>query len=232
MRKILREALEVYVVEELGPYVVEKSGSRRSSVERREEILKVALSVLAERGYRGASMLEIAERAQASKETLYAWFGDKRGLLEELVRWQAERVDAALVPSLERDTDDPLVVLRTFAVELQSLLLGERAVVINRAAIAEVPSDPTFAQILAAKGRDTVVPKLVRYLEGQRERGRLEFEDAGIAVDALIGLAIGDQQVRRLLGVLPIPKEEQIESRAERTVEQFLTLFGRDSSTP
>jgi AcrR family transcriptional regulator len=123
MRKILREALEVYVVEELGPYVVEKSGSRRSSVERREEILKVALSVLAERGYRGASMLEIAERAQASKETLYAWFRDKRGLFEELVRWQAERVDAALVPSLERDTDDPLVVLRTFAVELQSLLL-------------------------------------------------------------------------------------------------------------
>src|SRR3712207_7848748 len=62
-----------------------------------------------------------SERAQASKETLYAWFRDKRGLFEELVRWQGERVDAALVPSLERDTDDPLVVLRTFAVELQSL---------------------------------------------------------------------------------------------------------------
>ena len=64
MRKILREALEVYVVEELGPYVVEKSGSRRSSVERREEILKVALSVLSKRGYRGASMREIARHAQ------------------------------------------------------------------------------------------------------------------------------------------------------------------------
>ena len=217
-------------MEELGPYVVEKSGSRRSSLERREEILKIALSVLAERGFRGASMREIAERAQASKETLYAWFGDKRGLFEELVRWQAERVDAAVVPSLERG-DDPAVVLRAFAVELQRLLLGERAVVINRAAIAEVPSDPTFAQILAAKGRDTVVPKLERYLEEQRERGHLDFEDAGAAVDALIGLIIGDQQVRRLLGVLPIPKDEQIEARAERTVEQFLTLFGRDRST-
>ena len=176
-------------------------------------------------------MREIAERAQASKETLYAWFGDKRGLFKELVRWQAERVDAAVVPSLERGGDDPAVVLRAFAVELQRLLLGERAVVINRAAIAEVPSDPTFAQILAAKGRDTVVPKLERYLEGQRERGHLDFEDAGAAVDALIGLAIGDQQLRRLLGVLPIPKEEQIEARAERTVEQFLALFGRDPST-
>ena len=44
-------------------------------------------------------MREIAERAQASKETLYAWYGNKRGLFEELVSWQAERVDAALVPS-------------------------------------------------------------------------------------------------------------------------------------
>jgi AcrR family transcriptional regulator len=218
------------VVDELGAYVVEKSGSRRSSVERREEILKVALSVLAERGFRGASMLEIARRAQASKETLYAWFGDKRGLFEELVRWQAERVDATLVPSLARDADDPIVVLRAFAVELQRLLLGDRAVVINRAAIAEVPSDPTFAQILAAKGRNTVVPRLERYLERQREQGRLDFEDAGTAVDALIGLTIGDQQVRRLLGVLPMPEPEQIEARAERAMRGFLKLFGRERS--
>src|SRR3712207_2283519 len=107
------------MVEELGAYVVEKSGSRRSSVERREEILEVALSVLAERGYRGASMREIAERAQASKETLYAWFGNKRGLFEELVRWQAGRVDAVIAPNLDRDDADPSEVLRGFALELQ-----------------------------------------------------------------------------------------------------------------
>jgi AcrR family transcriptional regulator len=227
----LREAAEVFVMEELGPYVVEKSGSRRSSIERREEILNVALSVLAERGYRGASMREIAERAQASKETLYAWFGDKRGLFEELVRWQAERLEAVLVPSLERDADDPSEVLRAFAVALQRLLLGDRAVVINRAAISEAPSEHTFAKVLAAQGRGSIVPKLARYLESQRAQGRLEFEDAGTAVDALIGLAIGDQQVRRLLGVLPMPEPDQIGSRAERAVRSFLTLFGRKRST-
>jgi AcrR family transcriptional regulator len=218
------------VVEELGSYVVEKSGSRRSSVERREEILEIALAVLAERGYRGASMREIAVRSQASKETLYAWFGNKRGLFEELVRWQAERVDAVLTPNLERDSDDPSEVLRGFALELQRLLLGDRAVVINRAAISEAPTDPTFAKVLASQGRGSVVPKLERYLEGQRERGRLVFEDARSAVDVLIGLAIGDQQVRRLLGVLPMPEPEQIEARAERTVKQFLTLFEGEPS--
>src|SRR5918998_6900769 len=219
------------VMERLGAHTVEKSGSRRSSAERREQILGVALCVLAERGYRGASMLEIARRAKASKETLYAWFGSKRGLFEELVSWQAERVDAAIAPNLEREDDDPSEVLRGFALELQRLLLGERAVVINRAAISETTSDSTFAEILATQGRGSVVPKLVRYLEGQRERGRLEFEDAEVAIDALIGLAIGDQQVRRFLGVLPMPGPEQVEARAEGTVEQFLTLFGREHST-
>ena len=42
---------------------------------RRDEILDAAVEVLAEGGYRDASMLEIAKRASASKETLYAWFG-------------------------------------------------------------------------------------------------------------------------------------------------------------
>jgi hypothetical protein len=98
-------------------------------------------------------------------------------------------------------------------------------VVINRAAISEAATDPTLAAALAAKGRDSVVPKLERYLEGQRERGSLEFEEAGSAVDALIGLTIGDQQVRRLLGVLPVPEPGGIEARADWAVTEFLKLF-------
>ncbi|MGI8910427.1 MAG: TetR/AcrR family transcriptional regulator, partial [Rubrobacteraceae bacterium] len=68
---------------------------------RREEILVAALEVLEERGYREASMREVAARARASKETLYSWFGSKSGLFEALISWQAERIDAALSRSLE-----------------------------------------------------------------------------------------------------------------------------------
>ena len=103
--------------------------------------------------------------------------------------------------------------------------------VINRAAVSEASTDPTFAKVLATQGRGTVVPKLERYLEGQRERGCLDFEDVGTAVDAHIGLTIGDQQVRRLLGVLPMPELEQIEARPEWAVRGFLTLFGGERST-
>jgi len=163
--------------------------------------------------YWSLGMWEVAARARASKETLYSWFGDKRGLFEELVAWQAEGVDEALGSSLERDADDTGSVLREFAVELIRLVLGERSVFINRAAISEAPADPTFARLLSAKGRGSIVPKLARYLESQRERGHLEFADAGAAADTLIDLIIGDQQVRRLLGVVPAPEPAQIEAR-------------------
>ena len=90
---------------------------------------------------------------------------------------------------------------------------------------------PGVAKVVGAQGRDSIVPKLARYLESQRAQARLEFEDARTAVDALIGLAISDQQVRRLLGVLPMLEPEPIGSRAERAVRSFLTLFGRKRST-
>jgi AcrR family transcriptional regulator len=200
----------------------------RFSVERRNEILDVALAVLAERGYRDASMREIARRAHASKETLYSWFGDKSGLFEQLVSLQAERLDRALARSLEPEGNDVRAVLRTFAVEMLRLLLGERAVIINRVAISEFPADPAFARILTSRGRGSVVPKLERYLEEQRACGRFEFQDAEYAAETLVGLVIGDQQVRRLLGSLSEPGPIQIEERAELAVKAFLKLFGTD----
>ncbi len=199
----------------------------RFSVERRNEILDVALGVLAERGYRDASMREIARRAHASKETLYSWFGDKSGLFEQLISWQAERLGEALAGSLEPKGHDVKVVLRAFAVELLRLLLGERSVIINRVAISEIPADPAFAKILTSRGRGSVVPKLEGYLDDQRARGRLRFQDAGYAAEVLVNLVVGDQQVRRLLGSLPEPGPDQIEDRAEQAVDAYLAIFGK-----
>jgi AcrR family transcriptional regulator len=54
--------------------------------EREREMLAVATRVFAERGYHGASMDEIAERARISKPMLYAYFESKEGLFVGCVR--------------------------------------------------------------------------------------------------------------------------------------------------
>ena len=53
----------------------------------------------------------------------------------------------------ETNSDNASAVLRTFVVELLRLLLRERASIINRVAISEFSTDPTFACILASRGR-------------------------------------------------------------------------------
>ena len=59
---------------------------------RRRGILEAAYDVLMERGYAGASTLEIATRARVSKRELYAEFGNKSGILQALIAATAARM--------------------------------------------------------------------------------------------------------------------------------------------
>ncbi|OCK62614.1 hypothetical protein LMTR3_05180 [Bradyrhizobium sp. LMTR 3] len=199
---------------------------RTSRDRRRDEILDVAVQVLSERGYRDASMLEIANRASASKETLYAWFGDKQGLLAALIKRNAQLVQAVLAGYLEGDAP-PERLLLEFGRALLELLLGDSAVAINRAVIAEVKSDPALARTLAAGGRQAVLPTFIRLLERYAEHGTLKLDDATQAAEDFLGLLLGDAQIRRLLGLLPRPSKAQVEARAAHATRAFLLLYGR-----
>jgi AcrR family transcriptional regulator len=199
-----------------------KSASRDR---RRDEILDIAAQVISERGYRDSSMLEIAKRAAASKETLYAWFGDKQGLLEALIKRNAQMVQAVLARHLHSDAP-PERLLFEFGSALLDLLLGDSAVAINRAAISEAKSDPALAQTLASAGRQAVLPTFVRLLERYAEHDALKLDDATQAAEDFLGLLLGDAQVRRLLGLIPRPRKTQIEARAIRATRAFLRLYG------
>ena len=72
------------------------------NADRRREILRVAFTVFAENGYSGATMLDIARRARASKETLYAWFQNKEKLFETLLFGLVSEITARL-PNAEVD---------------------------------------------------------------------------------------------------------------------------------
>ena len=196
-----------------------------SRATRRDRILDVAVATLAEYGYRGTTMLEVARRASASKETLYAWFGSKPGLFEAVIRRNADSVRSAVEAHL--DGDAPVEeALADFGRALAGLLLGESAVAINRAAISEARTSPELARILAGSGREATLPVFVRYLEGRRSAGALAFDDVEQAAEAFIGLLIGDAQVRRLLGVMAPPDGVALESRARRATRVFLLIYG------
>lgn len=197
------------------------------AVDRRAALMAAAREVLAEKGYTGASMLEIARRAKASKETLYSHFGDKKGLFEALILDNAAEVNAALAAALaDGAAAPPERTLPRFCLALQRLLLGEAALVVNRAAIAEAAAEPSLGRLLVEKGRQSTLPLLVRYLDSQAAVGRLTCQDGAEAAETLVALTIGDAQIRRLLGVLPPLSEDTMRARADSATRRFLALYG------
>lgn len=190
---------------------------------RRQQIEDAAYAVLEARGYGGTSILGIAKQARASNETLYNWYGDKRGLFQALVTRNAEEVKMHLETELETD-HDAISILGTLGPKLLNLLTGDRAVALNRAAAAD--SSGELGATLSKAGREAVFPLLERVLLRARDEGTLIFDDTGEAVALYLDLLIGDQQIRRVIGRLPQPSKTFCQARSERAVRLLRQLLG------
>ena len=189
---------------------------------RQAQIEQAAYEVLAKRGYAGASMLNIAKHAKASNETLYNWYGDKLGLFRSLVVRNASEIRELLEQKLT-DRVSPLDALQTIGPELLSLLVGERAIALNRAAAAD-PSGELGMAITEA-GRETVAPLIGRLLENARDKGALKFDSPQEALGLYLSLLVGDLQIRRAIGAIPKPTSEAILQRADSAFAQLKILL-------
>jgi AcrR family transcriptional regulator len=81
-----------------------------SRADRERQMLDMAEAVFAERGYRAASMDEIAERCGVSKPMLYEYFGSKDGLLMAAIdRSKAELYEATRAAMEQAATPEEVV---------------------------------------------------------------------------------------------------------------------------
>jgi AcrR family transcriptional regulator len=216
------------------PSTPTRPGQRRgrppagSSAAHREVVLDATFELLVERGYQGTTMAAVAQRAGSSKETLYAWFGSKQGLFTALIRRQAEAANQAVAAALDSGgaDPDPAATLTAFAANLLKLLLGERSVALNRAAIADLGGrEPggELAAVLLAQGRHRTGPIVEDYLARLAAAGHLRIDDPAEAFQLLYGLVIQDLQIRVLLGEPP-PRPGALAEQARVAVGRFLTL--------
>ena len=121
---------------------------------------------------------------------------------------------------------DPAATLTAFAANLLKLLLGERSVALNRAAIADLGGrDPggELAAVLLAQGRHRTGPIVEDYLARLAAAGHLRIDDPAAAFQLLYGLVIQDLQIRVLLGEPP-PRPSALAEQARVAVGRFLTL--------
>lgn len=188
---------------------------------RRREIVEHAFSMLARDGYAAFSMQALAKVSKSSKETLYGWFGGKAGLYEAMV---AENAAALMLPSAE--ASDGVNELSRFGIDLLSMLLGERAVLLNRVAAAEAGDDAALGAFLAERGRDHVMPKLATYFQELEKRGVICADMPEAPGEIWVSLLVGDLQIRRVTGAIGLPAQEEMRARSARAAALTFQLYG------
>jgi AcrR family transcriptional regulator len=89
--------------------------ARMTSAERREQLLEIARTLFAERGFEGASIEEIATRAGVSKPIVYEHFGGKEGLYAVVVDREVQTLLTMMRSSLTGGRPRELLEQATFA---------------------------------------------------------------------------------------------------------------------
>ena len=74
---------------------------RMTGKERREQLISIGRAVFAERGFDGASVEEIAARANVSKPVVYEHFGGKEGLYAVVIDREMVKLEAMITESLQ-----------------------------------------------------------------------------------------------------------------------------------
>jgi AcrR family transcriptional regulator len=94
-----------------------------SGEERRQQLLDVARSLFAEKGFDGASVEEIAHRANVSKPVVYEHFGGKEGVYAVVVDREMHYLLTSMTTALAEDAH-PRLLLERAAVSLLDYVEG------------------------------------------------------------------------------------------------------------
>ncbi|MEP2945299.1 MAG: TetR/AcrR family transcriptional regulator [Lentilitoribacter sp.] len=190
-----------------------------AQIERRRSIEEAAYALIDEKGYDNISMLAIAKRAKASNETLYRWYGDKKGLFQAMVIRNADEVYASLVEDLDRQRD-PMQILEDISLKLLRLLTSDRAIALNRAAAADASGELGIA--LSKVGRERVLPLISKVLGQIKDQGTFSDLSLDEVTRLYMSLIIGDLQIRRAIGVMPAPNETELKTTTRKALDHLL----------
>lgn len=192
---------------------------------RHAEIQAAAFALLKEVGYRKTSMLSIAKRAQASNQTLYAWYSNKQELFRGIIENFGRAVREQLQRALDED-QDPLQALKAVGPTLLRFTTDEHAITMNRAAVIDASDTGVLARAIDEVARDGIYPLIGALMQRLVSTGVFAPEVmADDAAQTYVALLFGESQLRQALGNLPPLEESDIAQRSERAFALTCKLY-------
>lgn len=197
----------------------------------RERIMGAAFAVLMEKGYAGASTLEIATRARVSKRELYTLFGDKRGILVAMIASRAARMHQALNLPPATDRSGLAETLVAFGTTVLVEVCHPIVVTMFRVAISESDRPAELAHILDENGRGAHRRALIDFLGQMVRAGLLGDADPETVASQFLSLLFGDTLLRVVMRAIDPPSPRECARRAQMATASVLQLYPPVSRT-
>lgn len=191
-------------------------------IERRNEaLLDAATEVFFESGFAGAKMNEIAKKAGASMETLYARYATKADLFAALIERKASHLASAIGP-LSPDLE-PREALTHYALQVIGMMSKADTRQLHRIVIAESIEAPELGAMFWESGPGRGFKMVGAYLDEQNRRGALNIPSAHRSAGLLTAMLVGGLVLRSTLGLKTMIESQQ-EQRdwATYVVDNFL----------
>lgn len=172
-----------------------KSDPRREK--RRDAMLDAARALFLEQGYDTVSLSDVVALSGGSLSTLYALFGNKRGLLKEVMQTQFER-DMRELDAIIGRGNSPAETLLDIALGTQEYLAAADMVRFMRFVIGESLRSPEFGQKFFENVHLRFVERYAALFGRWHDEGLLRIPDAGLAARQFTSLVLHDLHVRAI----------------------------------
>lgn len=193
---------------------------RPKNPQKRQDILEAAAELFPAKGFAGVSMMEIAEKANVSKLTLYSHFADKEDLFTQSVidccEQQLPASSFTLAPGLSLEQ-----ALRAIGTGFLDLIMDEKSVTLHRMIIQQ--SDSEHAALFFKAGPARMLAEMRHFLDLASRNGSLAIAEPGVAAEHFFCLLKGLVYMRVMMGLGEPPDKA---ARVKHVIE-VVSLFMR-----
>jgi TetR/AcrR family transcriptional repressor of mexJK operon len=200
---------------------------------KRRAILQEAEALFLERGFDGASLDEVAARAEVSKQTVYKQFESKAALFVAVVQGMtsqgSDQVQAEMRdPETEAGVKDALT---GHGERLLKIALAPKLLRLRRLVIAETDRFPELGRALYEGGPGRAIADLAAALHRWTDRGLLTLDEPVVAATQFNWLVMGDPINRGMFfGSVHLSATER-HRHLIQSVRVFLAAYGRQPAT-
>ncbi len=209
--------------------MIDRTASRAPDrVDRREAILRAAITVFGSEGYARASVDEIARLAGVAKPTVYNRFGDKATLFVEAVARAAGRSNdrtTEVIDGMSTRPENLRAELEHVGIALVGCAMHRDGAAVIRLQMTEHAEFGEAFDKIRTDGRSRTLDRLAGKLAQLATGGYLHLADPQRAARHFLAL-INDEAVARSGYGTMVLTDEDVAGPVADAVETFLAAFG------